>query len=286
MKIHAICLALNEAAFIAECIKPLYNVCSGISVITQYDRDYYSNKVVPDDTVNNTLSIDDPAGKIHLVVRRFKDETAARNHEMLSLLTRPERKIESHGVPLEEIRQFYESPDYFLIVDADEIYDAETIGNIVDFLERKKPAAMRVTAYQYLFTWNQRIPLDTIRHHQFGFVKSGHLFEMRRVLDKNEYRIRNLLNKLRLPDFSDSLLGYIDCPLELGMFHHGSYLGGLPRLKDKFAKHSHREVNNEAYIQSIEKLPYDLIPTGELPVNIRNGVWPAGFFSDPPKDLK
>lgn len=280
MRIHAICLALNEEAFIAECIKPLYKICSGISVITQYDRDYYNNPVKPDNTVLKTLDFDDPEGKIHLIARRFKDETAARNHEMLSLCTRPAKGIESHGVPLKEIQKFYETPDYFLIVDADEIYDIATIGNIADFLEHKRPVGMRVTAYQYLFNWNQRVPLDIICHHHFGFVKAGHLFEIRRVLDKNEYRIKNLLNKLRLPDFTNRLLGYVDCPMQVGMFHHGSYLGGLPRLKEKFSKHSHQEVNNGQYIQYIQQLPYDFIRTEDLPANIRAGNWPAGFFSE------
>jgi len=41
LRIHAIIIALNEEDFIEETIKPIYKYCSGISVVTQYDRDYY-----------------------------------------------------------------------------------------------------------------------------------------------------------------------------------------------------------------------------------------------------
>lgn len=279
MKIHAICLALNEQSFITECIRPLYDVCSGISVITQYDRDYYGNQLEPDTTVQQVLNYPDPAGKIHLVARRYKDETVARNHEMLSLMTKPTHWVKSHGVPMQEIQAFHTAPDYFLIVDADEIFDVNTVGNIVDYLATRKPRGMKVTAHQYLFTWNQRISLDVIRHHHFGFVKAGVLFQIRRVVDLNEYRLRNIFGKLGLPDWSDRMLGFIDCPMEVGMFHHGSYLGGPERLKAKFAKHSHQEVNNIEYINSIAKIPYFHISTEELPENIQNGSWPENFFS-------
>ena len=86
LRIHAIIIALNEEDFIKETIKPIYELCSGISVVTQYDRDYYGKKVKPDNTVNHVLDIDDPDGKIHLVVRRYNDETASRNHEMKAIM--------------------------------------------------------------------------------------------------------------------------------------------------------------------------------------------------------
>lgn len=92
LRIHAICMALNEEPFIVELLNSLYPFCSGISIITQYDRDFYYNPVIPDKTVNLVLNYPDPEGKIHLSVRRFRHEAAARNHEMLSILDNPIKK--------------------------------------------------------------------------------------------------------------------------------------------------------------------------------------------------
>lgn len=278
LKIHAIVIALNEEDFIAEAIKPLYPYCSGISVITQYDRDYYNNKVVPDKTIEKFLSFPDPDCKLHLVMRKYNDETASRNHEMLSLLTNPVHKVIPHGNSIEIIKQFHEAPDYFLIVDADEIYDIETLGKIIDYLSFKKPRGMRVSAFQYLNKWNHRIPLEVVHHHHFGFVKAGLMFEQRRVLNWNESRLSKLLKIVHLPDFSARLFGFEECPQNVGMFHHGSYLGSETRLVEKFSKHSHQEVNNNQYISKIKLLPFEYIDTKFLPLNIRNGNWPANFI--------
>ncbi len=285
LRIHAICLALNEEAFIRELLKSLYPFCSGISVISQYDRDYYRKPVTPDQTVPIVLDFPDPEGKIHTVCRRYRDETTARNHEMQAICAHPHRGIRSHGVSITEIAKFHERPDYFLIVDADEIYDVDTMPHIIDYLAKKRPRGMRVTGHQYLWTWNQRIPTSAIHHHHFGFVRAGTLFEMRRTFSFNESRLQKVLRLLRLPDFSAAIYGFINCPIEIGVFHHGCYLGGQERIAAKFAKHSHLEANCPEYIASIEHLPYDVIPTGKLPRNIREGNWPATFFDAAPSDL-
>src|SRR6202043_2295373 len=107
MRIHAIVLALNEEIFIENQLKTLYPFCSGISVLTQYDRDWYGNAVVPDRTAELVLKFPDPDGKINLVVRRFPDEAAARNAEILSLMSRPDRRVMSHGSTEDRIREFY-----------------------------------------------------------------------------------------------------------------------------------------------------------------------------------
>jgi hypothetical protein len=277
-RIHAICLALNEEPFIFELLRSLYSFCEGISIITQYDRDFYGKLIKPDQTVAKVLNFPDPHGKVHLVCRRYRDETAGRNHEMLSICQHPEKGIISHGVPLIEIEKFHQRPDYFLIVDADEIYDIDTLGRTIDFLAQKRPNGMRVTGLQYRFTWNQRIPLNVIHHHHFGFIKAGTLFEMRRCVNFNESRLRKLLQIIKLPDFSARLYGFIDCPMEVGVFHHGSYLGGITRLVDKFSKHSHPELNTSENMDFVANLPFEHVDTHLLPSNIRDGQWPVDFF--------
>lgn len=283
LRIHAICLVLNEEPFITELLNSLYSFCSGISIITQYDRDYYGNRVVPDDTIGLALNHPDPEGKVHVSVRRFKHEAAARNHEMLSIMSNPikAKLTPQSGISMESVVKFYEKPDYFLIVDGDEIYDIETFPRIVEYLEARRPNAMRVTGYQYKYTWNQRVPLSVIHHNQFGFLKAGLLLQSNRVITWNESRLRKLFGILRLPDMSKRLFGYIDCPIEIGVFHHGAYLGGRNRLLEKFKKHSHQDiVTRTGYLDEIDKLPYDYIPSDQLPSNIRSGRWPAEFLGE------
>src|SRR5258708_15091841 len=96
LRVHAIILALNEEVFIQNHLRTLYPFCSGISVLTQYDRDWYGKPVKPDRTVELVSNFPDPEGKIHLVVRRFPDEAAARNCEMLVLSSNTHRQIMYH----------------------------------------------------------------------------------------------------------------------------------------------------------------------------------------------
>ena len=278
MRIHAIVLALNEEIFIENQLRTLYPFCSGISVLTQYDRDWYGKPVTPDRTVELVLSFPDPEGKIHLVVRRFPDEAAARNSEMLSLMTRPDRQIMSHGSALERIREFYGTPDYFFIVDADELYDPESLPNILRYLDQKRPRGMRVNGFNYVTTWNRRVPSDKVQFCHFGFLRPGVLFKMRRTVSWNESRLQKLLRILHLPDFSARLWGFIECPWSVGYFHHGSYLGDQQRLMQKLARHSHPEVATPDYAKDVARTPYQIVPTRELPKNIREAKWPADFF--------
>lgn len=281
MRIHAICIALNEEDFIPELLKSMYPFCSGISIITQYDRDYYGKMVTPDNTVKLALDFKDPEGKVHVVARRYNDETASRNHEMLSIMSDASKGIRPHAVPLNEVKKFFEPPDYFLIVDADEIYDVETMPAIIEYLSKKKPKAMRVSAYEYGFNWNMRVPPDVWLHHQFGFVKAGLMFQERRVLTWNEHRIKKLLSFLKLnPKFSNKMLGYVDCPKEVGMFHHAAYVRrDRQKMMEKMSKHSHPENKDPEYLEKILAQQYEVVPTANLPVNIREGNWPAEFWA-------
>jgi hypothetical protein len=279
LKIHAICPALNEEVFMIPLLSSLYQFCDGISVITQYDRDWYGNKVTPDSTVSKVLQYPDPEGKIHCVIRRWRDQAAALNSELLALSSEPHKNIQSHGTPIEEIRDFHSTPDYFLIVDADEIYDVETLPNILNYLEIKKPRGMRVTGFQYLWKWNQRIPTDVVHHHHFGFVKPRILFKRVRRVSWNETRLSKALSMLGLPDVSSKVFGFVECPAEVGVFHHGSYLGGEKRLKKKFAKHAHQgEDINDNLRASLDTIDYEYVPTDDLPPNIKDHDWPEGYI--------
>ena len=279
LNIHAIIIALNEEDFIAETIKPIYKHCTGISVVTQYDRDYYGKLLKPDNTINNVLNIPDPEGKIHLVVRRYNDETASRNHEMMAILSDASKGIQPHGVPIAEIKRFHKKPDYFLICDADEIFDIDTFPNILNYLALKKPNAMRISGYNYFFNWNRREPKEQYVHKHFGFVKAGILFQQRRVLNWNESRINQICKKFGLPSLGSHLFHFIDCPLEIGMMHHAGYVRkNKQKLLEKMSKHSHLEAHPPEFLEQILSQEYEFIHTLKLPINIQNGRWPDNFF--------
>lgn len=282
LRIHVILIALNEADFIRENIKTLYPFVSGISVITQYDRDYYGRLVQPDSTVQQVLDFPDPAGKIHLVVRRYNDETASRNHEMKAIMHRAYEGIQSHGVAMDKIKAFHTPPDYFWIVDADEMYDSATIPAMLAYLEEKKPRGMRVSAYEYGLNWNHRVPLEVYVHHHFGFVRAGLFFTQRRVISWNEIRLRTWLKRLKLdPAWAPRFFGFIDCPKSVAMFHHGAYVRrDQEAMKEKMRKHSHLENHDPAYLENILNQRYEFVPTNQLPLNIQQGQWPANFFAN------
>ena len=284
-RVHAVIIALNEEDFIRETIRPLYDHCCGISVVTQYDRNYYGDAVNPDRTAELVLNYPDPEGKIHLVVRRHVDETWSRNEEMLALTAAPAARLIPHAVSREELARRYAAPDYFLIVDADEIYDRATVPAIWEYLGRRRPRGMRVSAYEYGHTWNRRVPPEVYLHHHFGFVRAGVLFQCRRQVTFNEFRLKKLLGIARLPDrWAARFYGFIDCPLEIGMFHHAAYVRrGRAKLLEKVNNHSHREEHiTVERVDGALRQRYDSIATSDLPENVRTGEWPPEFFDEPP----
>ncbi len=222
MRIHAICLALNEGPLIGTQLRTLYPFCSGISILTQYDRDWYGRRVRPDGTLDIVANFPDPEGKIHLVLRRFPDEAAARNHEMLAIAAHPAARVQSHGRDLADIRAFHSPPDYFLIVDADEIYDEATFPRIIDYLSLRRPRGMRVVGQNYIGTWNRRVPMREIPFVHFGFLRPGVLFCNRRWVSWNESRLQKALRILRVPDFSGRVFGFVTCPPEVGVSTTGA----------------------------------------------------------------
>ena len=279
LKIHAIVKALNEENFIINQLKTIYPFCDKISILSQYDRDWYGKGVKPDNTINLILDFPDPEGKIHLSIRKFPDETSGVNMEMLSFNKKSYQKIISHGSPIEKIRNFHNPPDYFWYVDADEIYDVSTIPAIFNYLEKQKPRGLRITGYNYLRTWNQRIPRSVVDFTHFGFIKPGILLEQHRTITWNEARLRKLCKLLHFPDFSGKMFGFMKCPESIGVFHHGCWLGDNKRIIDKFSKSSHVYTHG-VDPNIVDKNSFQVIPTSDLPINIREGIWPASYFNE------
>lgn len=277
MRLHAIILALNEEHFIANNLRVIYPFCTAISVLTQYDRDWYGKTVIPDRTVEIVSKFPDPEGKINLVLRRYPDEAAARNSEMLSFMTKPYSGTKSHGRPMQEIETFHGQPDYFWIIDADEIYDPLTLPAIIERLAQRRPKGMRIWGVNYLGTWNRPISSSTVPFFHFGFIRPGVFFEQRRTVSWNESRTAKLLRILRLPPVADRLWGFETCPQEIGVFHHGCWLGGKARLAEKVSKSSHQDSNTRDYLAKVNAIKTGWIDFRDIVPAIKDAIWPESF---------
>jgi hypothetical protein len=296
-------MVLNEETFISEQLRTLYPFCSGISVLTQYDRDYYGSRVAPDSTVRRVLEHPDPEGKLSLVLRRWRNQAPALNHEMIALTSRPERGTRAVAVDPGEIRAFHRPPDYFMIVDGDDFHDVDTLDRVFAYLARERPRAMRMQFLNYLWNWNRRVPRELAPTSSFVFVRPDVRFQQHRIVSWSEFRLSGfrsnvmpqhwdqfaprywhrwlpLLERLGVPDLVSRAHGFITCPEEVGVVHHGEFIGGWDRIWAKASKSGHRSMNDPRLADYLEGTPTVFVPTAELPRNIREGEWPAGYFEE------
>lgn len=233
--------------------------------------------MTPDRTVELVSKFHDPDGKINLLIRRYPDEASARNSEMLSFMTRPYRRTKSHGRAMQDIEAFHSQPDYFWIIDADEIYDSQTLPAIIERLERRRPRGMRIWGINYLGTWNRPISSDIVPFFHFGFIRPGVFFEQRRTVSWNESRVAKLFRKLSLPPVADRLWGFETCPPEIGVFHHGCWLGGKARLAEKVSKSSHQDSNTSDYLKRVGSIKTEWIAFDDIIPAIKEARWPEGY---------
>jgi hypothetical protein len=86
-------------------------------------------------------------------------------------------------------------------------------------------------------------------------------------------------SKLGLNTMGSWIFGFIDCPKEIGVMHHGGYVRrNKQKLIEKLQKHSHLENHDSKYLEEILSRDFDYVETKELPVNIQSGKWPDSFF--------
>jgi hypothetical protein len=281
IRVHAIILALNEEDFIYNCIDAIYPFCSGVSVVTQYDRNWRGEMLVPDNTVSNVLSYPDREGKISLVVRRHIDEAIARNAEMRSIFTQGSFSINPHDATRKQITHRYSPPDYFMIIDADELMDGETIPNVFTWVSRSNAKTINMYGYEYARTWNERVPAEYFMNYRTVFMKAGNYFHARRVASLRLMTIASLLRKIRMPQaLINKMLRVATVPKEVGVFHHGALIKSPEKLAMRAKNHSektdygHADTWQLGRDQNTEK-----IPLADLPKSIRNGNWPEAYFA-------
>lgn len=303
--ITAIIIALNEEQFVDICISAIYDFVQRIVVVTNYDTDYSGKIVSPDSTVSKILSFKDTGRKIVLIAYRdIKDEVIQRNWAMsadLELSKVAGSRILPHEYPFDEIKKSYPKTEYFWIIDADEIYDPETIPGIIDFVYKSNSDAVAIRGFNHFQKWNYRISPKTDYFSQIGFLRAGKTFWARRVL--YHPRVLGWAHHIN-PWLSQKLIALyknqIALPERIGVFYHGSYVGDTERIKKKMFSSSHlREIGKdaaEAWIRDVwegwtpesknfffKNKPgafseVEVIPTSSLPKVIKNALWPADWI--------
>jgi len=304
MKISAVIVALNEAEYIQPCIKAIYPFVDRIKIQTGYDRGWTGKVVTPDATVQKILEIPDRDGKISLHISRIPDEAIARNWLMRSDGYNLNHRHLSTTSSLDSIQNFCELSDYFWIIDGDEIYDPETIPDILNYVNINKPQVLKIRGINYFKSWNYQIsPSD--QFFQPGFVKRGMLFRenrnllypqiwsnLMRIVNNKYWRNKELTRFLNLFGL-DSIL-----PEEIGVFHHGSYVGSDARIRKKISNSGHYDKRMDEWYENIwEKWTPEMqnihpiypnrflgvkhISTDCLPSSIKNEEWDFGYIESP-----
>lgn len=304
MKITVIIIALNEAEFIQPCIKAIYPFVDEIRIQTNYDCMFSGKKLNPDSTLNKIMELPDLEKKISIFFHRMPDEAIARNWLMRTdgyNINHPHKSTTSSR---ERIEKLCKSSDYFWIIDADEIYDPKTIPAILEYLNYNKPNILKVKGINYFKSWNYQI-FPPENFYQAGFMRTKKLFrENRNICYPNWYAlIRRLLfnkywnlgNKLKA---DSNICGISLLPEDIGVFHHGSYVGNDERIYKKLTSSGHY---SESYLTWYEKVwkkwtpesknlhplyPQNYpgvryIPTDELPTSISKETWPNDYIQIP-----
>ena len=132
LRIHTIYTVLDDVPLFHASVASIYEHVDRITVITTHDRDWLGRHREPSALVTTILGRDlDPERKIDLIVSSETNKDVARNRAMDYASPRPAslrvRNQNASDAP-------YDPPDYFLIIDADEIYEAADFQRIVGYI--------------------------------------------------------------------------------------------------------------------------------------------------------
>jgi hypothetical protein len=290
---HAIYLVLNEAQLFEASLRSIYPHITGATVITSHDHDRFDRPVEPDHTVPALLSRDlDPERKVNVLVCAEGDEVSLRNRAMAFALP-PSRAAARHGQQPSRAR--IPTPDWFWIVDADEIYDDGDVHRLKAYVAEHRARAYQVTADNYWRSWNWRIEQ---RGSYVVIVAPGVWFgELRHPQVRPRDRVlRRLATWGVVPrDLSDRWRGIAEVPRDVAIFHHGSYLGDRDRIAAKLERSGHRDQHLADWLDRVwdgwtpdarDLHPFDPpafpcaqhVATAQLPEAIRTTTWPDGWL--------
>ncbi len=290
VRVHAIYVALDEPALFRASIASIYDHVDRITVSTTHDRDWRGVPRDPSAITALVLSREvDPERKVDLIVSSETSEARARNRAMD--YAAPRRS--SVRVRREHDRDNpYAPPDYFLIVDADEVYDGDDLERLKAYVAEARRPLYRVPCVRYFKRWNYRI---TGYEWAITLVRADQRLPYLRKRDVSLPR-RGLARVPRVPRRArERLLGYVDIPPEIGVFHHGSYVGPRGRIEAKLQSFGHASEVPADWLEQVYD-PWttrttdfnpayptmfagaEEVPVAELPTAIREFAWPDEYL--------
>lgn len=293
MRLHAIYAVLNDLDLFRASLASIYDHVAGVTVTTGYDRDWLGVPQPVEGIVDAILSREvDPDRKIDLIVGWEPNESRARNRAMdfADPQRRSRKVLAQHPADRPPL-----PADYFLIIDSDEIYEGRTLERLKRYVAQGGRRYYQVAACQYFKSWNYRVE----GHEWFtAFVRAD-----RRVgSSRNPFpnHVSRVAHRLGVrPDLADRVTGLTRIPVEIGVFHHGSYVGPRSRIEQKIRTSSHAHLVRPNWLEEVwdnwhpglfNLHPVDpgAIPSASavdvrnLPVEITGRAWPSGYLDTSP----
>ncbi|MEO6469633.1 MAG: hypothetical protein ABIP21_11075 [Acidimicrobiia bacterium] len=289
VQIHAIYSVAGDDEHFAASIASIYKQIDGITVFTGYDRDWSGTPRSSDAVVARLLSRElDPDGRVQVVIDRETNEARSRNRAMdFAAPSRRSRRVRRQSADDHAPAQ----PDFFLIIDADEIYEDGAIDRLREFVVQSPRKIYRVPARRYFKTWNWRV---TGYEWSISLVRADVRLPYLRRLWVPHWRraVGRFAPSRRVRELA---LGYLDIPPEVAVFHHGSYVGPRSRIAAKLASFGHaHEVPDDWLERTWEKFSPDMrnfnpaypsvyaacetVETEDLPAEISDYPWPPGYL--------
>jgi hypothetical protein len=290
IRLHAIYVVLDDYELFLASVRSIYDHVDGITVLTNHDMDWRGTARSPSRITAAVLARDiDPDRKIDLIVTSETSEARARARAMDFAAPRAmSRRVQQEH----ELDRELDPPDYFLIVDCDEIWSGEALERAKRYVLRRRAAVYRTACDRYFKRWNYRI---TGHEWLITFVRAD--TRLRYLRTRKASLPRRAISRLPgLPDRArGALRGFHDIPADVATFHHGTYVGPRERIAQKLEAWGHaddvpanwmEEVYDRWTVDSRDFNPvyrgsYDAaveIPVDELPVEITAQPWPADYL--------
>lgn len=294
LRLFAVYVTLNDEPFIEASLESIYPFAAKIFVLTAYDTTWDGTSVEPDRTLEKVLGFPDPERKICCIRMWCPDEALARNWVMDAAIHTVDYRFSPHAIDRTAIDAWLEPPDYFWIVDGDEIYDPESLPAILRFVKGSGAAHIKVYGYVYFKTWNYRVkdpePFT-------AFLSPGRYLGFAR--DPAYPRLLGYLQKIPKvgPAVFNRAVGRAFVPPDIGVFHHPAYVGDTQRIANKLAHSPHRHQARTDWIERVWErwtpstrnfhptnppaFPEAIyVPTQKLPGLIRKRDWPEGYVGE------
>jgi hypothetical protein len=283
MRLAAILLVFKEQHFVKATISAIYPVVDSICCVTQYDRTWKGKEISPDETIATILGLPDPENKIRLIIRRQLDDVPGNDNEARL------RNIAMQQDP---------KADYYLIIDSDEIWETAVLKRAWEHVQKTRMSAYLCSTYCYFRSWNFRV--DEVDPYQpLVFLRKGFRFKAIRRIDWWTLPGR-FLEYIRLIHKPKT----VRLPGNLKL-HHGSCVGDDDRILTKLTHYSHQDEVDPGWFDRVWKnfsentkdfhfaqgeasryKGITIVPTKDLPPEIREMEWPAGWVKRDGADQK